>query len=157
MQHIGIGHHHARALPYGFASVLRRIAVVGEGAEVAADLLDGGLKLVELIFGQRLGRIKVHCPRFRIAQQKIENRQIVTERLPAGRGRDDHYVLTRLHRLEGFGLMAVELRHVAAAESFTQFGMRRFGDVDVLGGARGLMANRADRRIVLFHQRPEMG
>ena len=141
----------------GFARVLRRVAVVGEGAQVAADLLHRGLELVQLIFGQRLGREQIHRARFRIAQQQIEHRQVVAQRLAAGGGRDDHHVLARLHDLERFGLVAVELGHVAADEPFAQLRMHRFGDIDVLRGARRLVADRADGRVVLLHQRPEMG
>jgi len=35
--------------------------------------------------------------------------------------------------------------------------MNRFRDVGEFGGAGGLMADGADGRIVLLHQRPEMG
>src|SRR5260221_6550953 len=53
--------------------------------------------------------------------------------------------------------MRVELRHVAADESFAQLGMDGCGDVCVFGGTGRLMAYGADGRVVLLHQRPEVG
>src|SRR5260221_5787742 len=53
--------------------------------------------------------------------------------------------------------MSVEVRHVAAEESFAQRGMDGWGDVWVFGGAGGLMAYGADGRVVVLHQRPEVG
>src|SRR5947208_17180899 len=52
--------------------------------------------------------------------------------------------------------MSVELRHVAADESFAQLGVNRFRDVGEFGGAGGLMAYGANGRVVLLHQRPEV-
>ena len=67
MQHVGIGEHDIGALPDGAARILRGIAIVGEGADLAAHFLHRALKFVELIFGQRLGGEEVHGARARVA------------------------------------------------------------------------------------------
>ena len=69
VQHVGIGEHHVGALADGLAGVLRGIAVVGEGADLGAHLLHGGLEFVKLVFGQRLGGEQVHGARAGVAQQ----------------------------------------------------------------------------------------
>ena len=74
MQHVGIGHHDAGPLPDRLARVLRRIAVVGEGAQIAAYLRGSRLKFVQLILRQRLGRIQIDGPGVGIAQQQVEDR-----------------------------------------------------------------------------------
>src|SRR5262249_55967005 len=100
---------------------------------------------VELIFGQRLGRVEIDSPGFRLMQETIEHGQVVAERLAAGRGCDDDHVLARLGQLESLDLMSIEPGHVAADESLTEPGGYRWRDVRELGSPGRLMADRADR------------
>jgi len=51
MEHVGIGEHHVGALADGFAGVLRRIAIVGEGPDIGPHRVHQGVELVELVFG----------------------------------------------------------------------------------------------------------
>ena len=64
------------------------------------DLLDlqANQMLNDLLFRQRLGGKQVHGARRRVGHQQIQHRQVVAQRLPAGRRRNDGYVLARLHR-----------------------------------------------------------
>ena len=97
VQHVGIGQHDIGALANRLARVLRRVAVVGEGADVGAHGIDGGLELVKLILGQRLGRKQVHGSRIRIPQQPVQHRQVVAKRL-AARGRSDNHDISPASR-----------------------------------------------------------
>jgi len=51
VQHVGIGEDDVGALADGFARILRRVAVVGEGAQVGAGGVECLLHFVELVFG----------------------------------------------------------------------------------------------------------
>ncbi len=107
MQHVRIGEHHVGALAYGAARIPGRVAIIGEGADLAAHFLHRALKLVELIFRQRLGGKQVHGARAVVAHQQIEHRQVVAQRLAAGGRRDDDHVLAGLNLVEGVGLVRV--------------------------------------------------
>ena len=107
VQHVGIGEHHVGALADGAARVLGGVAIVGEGADLAAHFLHSQLKLVELILGQRLGGEQVHGARALVAHQQIEHRQVVAERLAAGGRGDDDHVLAVLNLVEGVGLVGI--------------------------------------------------
>ena len=54
VEHVGVGDHDVGAGADGLAGVLRGVAVVGEGADVGPQGLDGGVELGELVLGQRL-------------------------------------------------------------------------------------------------------
>ena len=91
MQHVGIGQHDVRAPADRLARVLRRVAVVGEGADrVGADRRRGGER-VELgswswasaLVGKRYSARAVG------SRRTVQDRQVVTERLAAGGRRDD--------------------------------------------------------------------
>ena len=51
VQHVGIREHHVGALPDRLPGVLRGVAVVSEGADLGADLLDCAVELLELVLG----------------------------------------------------------------------------------------------------------
>jgi hypothetical protein len=109
----GIGEHDVGALADGLAGVLGRIAIVGECADLGAHLVDGGLQFVELIFGQGFGGEKIHGAGAGIGEQQVQDGQVVAQRLAAGGGRDDHHVLALFDRLEGLGLVGIELLDAA--------------------------------------------
>ena len=139
------------------ARILRRVAVVGEGADLAAHLLHRALKLVELILGQRLGGEQVHGARAGVAHQQIQHRQVVAERLAAGGRRDDDDVLAGLNLVEGLGLVRVEPRDPAFSRAArkSRVDQRRNIGEHSFGGR--LMVDRADRRIRLQVLGAEVG
>ncbi len=77
VQHVGVGQHHLRPRADGAPRVLRRVAVVGEDAEVEAGRLVEDLRqpveLRELVLRQRLGREEVQRARGRIAQDGVQH------------------------------------------------------------------------------------
>ena len=65
MQHVWIREHNIGPFSNGTAGVLRRIAIVGESADIGTHRFHQSIELLQLIFGQRLGRKQIHgsCPR----------------------------------------------------------------------------------------------
>ena len=147
VQHVRIGQHHVGALANGAARILRRVAVVGERADIRPHGVHRRLKFVKLILGQRLGGKQVHGARARIVDQALEHRQVVAQRLAAGRGRDHHDILARDAVLKSFRLVRVEPRNAARFQRLAQNGRRILRNIGELALARGLMADGADRRI----------
>ena len=92
------------------------------------------MQLGHLVLRQRLGRKEIERATRRIAQDRIEHRQVVAERLARRRRRRDDDVVSRRHVGKGFGLMAVELRDPAAFECGLQ---------SRIDGVSGKGANRA--------------
>ena len=93
VHHVGIAEHEMRARADRPAGVLRRIAVVGEDADLIARLaadqrLAHRLQLGELILRERLGRKQIQRAARRILQDRVQDRRVVAERL-ARRGRRD--------------------------------------------------------------------
>ena len=127
MQHVRIGEHDVGALADGLAGILRRIAIVGECPDFRAHLVDGGLQLVELVFGQGLGREKVHGAGAWIGQQQVQDGQVVAQRFAAGGGGDHHHVLALFDRLEGFRLVGIELMDAAVHQGLPQGGVHASG------------------------------
>ncbi len=109
VQHVGIGDDDvpgpANQPPLG----RRRVAVIRIGFDVRPGQLDQILQPGVLILRQRLRREEVHRPALGLAQQVVEHRQVVTERLPRRRRRHDDRVVAPADRLPGRRLMAVEL------------------------------------------------
>ena len=85
VHHVGIAEHQMRAGANRATSVLRRVAVVGEHADLLArgrvQRLAHRLQLRELILRERLGR-KQHSARLAwILQDRMQDRRVVAERL----------------------------------------------------------------------------
>ena len=156
VQHVRIGQHDVGALADGLARVLRRVAVVGEGADVGAHRVDGALEFVQLILGQRLGGEQIHGARVRIAQQQVQHRQVVAERLAAGGGRDDDRVGAGADQVEGFRLVGVEPGDAAALERGAQAGIERRREIAIDAGGGGLVADGAHRRFGRAQLFPKM-
>ena len=95
MEHVGVRDHDVRARADRLARVLRRVAVVGEGADVGPDRLDHRVQLGQLVLGQRLRREQVERPRVGVLEDAVEDRQVVAERLARGGRRDHDHVLAR--------------------------------------------------------------
>ena len=124
VQHVGIGQHQVGPRPHRAARVLRGVAVVGEHPHVGQRLRQLH-QLGELVLGERLGGEQIEHPRLGLLHQRLQHRQVVAERL-AGRGRRDHHeVLALGHRVEGLGLVRVELLHPARLEGLDDPGIQR--------------------------------
>ena len=151
VQHVGIGKHHVGAFADGAAGVLRRVPVVGEGAEFGTHGVDGALEFGELVLGQRLGGEQIQRASAGIGNQALEHRQVVAQRLAGGGGRHYHYVASGGGVFERLGLVRVQLadaaRHQRLPERWRQ-GLREVGKDAWLGG---LAADGAYRRIRVRH------
>ena len=92
VQHVGIAEHDVRLAANRAPRIRRRVAVVGEDADlrvaVVRHQLGERVQLGELILRQRLGRKQVQRARRRVLQDRVEDRPVVAERL-ARRGRRD--------------------------------------------------------------------
>ena len=139
MQHVGIREHDARAVANLGALAGGRIAVVGRGRKESGRMgewvstrswrfphsptlpfslspllpcsqpLLPRVQLRQLILRQRLRRVEIERSSGRIGQQAVEDRQVVAERLAAGRRRNDGDMLAAQARGDRLGLMRIEL------------------------------------------------
>ena len=113
VQHVGIAEHDVRLAADRAPRVGRRVAVVGEDADleiaVARHELRQRVQLGELILRQRLGRKEVQRARRRILQDRVQHRRVVAERLARSRRRDRDDVAPGEHVRERLGLVRVEL------------------------------------------------
>ena len=117
VHHVGVAEHEVRARPDRPARVLRRVAVVGEDADLlagrAVDRLAHRLQLGELILRERLGRKQIQRAARRILEDRVEHRRVVAERLARRRRRDDDGMPAGQRVLDRFRLMRVELLDAA--------------------------------------------
>ena len=120
MQHVRVGQHDVGALPDGLAGILRRIAVVREGANAASHAGNQALQLIELVFGKRFGREQVERAGLGVFRQRVQDRQVVTECLPARRRRGNDDVLAAGNLLPGFELMRIKLPDPSGGEGRPQ-------------------------------------
>ena len=105
VQHVRVRQDHVRAAPDLPPSLGLRVAVVDGGAKSRQA---EPREAARLILGQRLRRIEVEGACGRLARDRVEHREVESERLPGRRtGRDDD-VLAARGRLPRFGLMGVE-------------------------------------------------
>ena len=120
VQHVGIAQHHVGAGPDSAARVLRRVPVVGVDPDFSAaslgDLAGQLVQLRHLVLRQRLGWEQVKRARGRVLQDRVEDRQVVAERLARGRRRGDDDVPAGGDLPEGFGLVGVEIGCPASRE-----------------------------------------
>ena len=104
----------------GAPRVLRRVAVVGEDADLACrpliDVLRQLVQLGELILRERLGRKQIQRARRRIRQDLAQDRRVVAERLARRGRRGDDDVAPGERVLDGCGLVRVELVDAARGE-----------------------------------------
>ena len=93
MEHVRVRDHDVGARADGLARVLRRVAVVGEGADVGAERLDHGRSSsASWSWARALVGKQVERARVRVLQDAVEDGQVVAERLAGGGGRDDDRV-----------------------------------------------------------------
>ena len=124
MEHIGIAENEVCACANRTPRVLWCIAVVRE----RADRLPGAglegfaerMQLGELVLRQGLGGKQIERPARRVLQDRIQNRDVVAQRLARGR-RCDHDCMAVGHRMaDGFCLMAVKLGDATRLERCPQ-------------------------------------
>ncbi len=121
MQHVGIGEDEVPARADGAARVLRRIAVVGEGADFVAEFFRPAVEFGELVLRKRLGGEQIQRARFRILDQRGEDGQVVAERFAGRRRRHDDDVAALGGEPHRLGLMRVEIFNAARAQDFDEF------------------------------------
>ncbi len=134
MQHVGIGHHDMPLAADGPARVIGRVSVVGEGFDVGLQVGNEAVRLVHLVLRERLGGKQIQRARLRFVEDALHHRQVVAKRLAAGRGRDEHHVLTITDEAHGLGLMPVEPLHAALCQYVFQLRIHPVGPVFVISG-----------------------
>ena len=143
VHHVGIAQHEVRARADRAPRILRRVAVVGEDADLLArlpgDRLAQALQLGELILRQRLGRKEIQRAARRILQDRVQDRRVVAERLARRGRRDDHDVAAGERVVDGLGLVRVELLDAARRQRGAQARIDRARERRVFG-CRGLEA-----------------
>ena len=100
VEHVRVGEDEVGPRAHRAPRVLRRVAVVGEHAEVGQALGELG-ELGELVLGERLGGEEIEHAPLRLLHQALEHGEVVAERLARRGGRDHHQVLALGHDLEG--------------------------------------------------------
>ena len=105
VQHVRVRQDHVRAAPDLPPPLGLRVAVVDRGTKSRQA---EPREAARLILGQRLRRVEVQGACGRLARDRVEHREVESERLPGRRtGRDDD-VLAACGRLPRLGLMGVE-------------------------------------------------
>ena len=84
------------------------LAALAVPEELTTDK-DDGRQQIQPILRQRLRRVEIERACGRIGQQAVEDRQVVAERLAAGRRGDDRDMLAAQARGDRLGLMRIEL------------------------------------------------
>ena len=141
VEHIGIAENQVGAGANGTSRVLRCIAVVREGTDRLAgarlERFAQCLKLGQLILGERLGGKQVERPARSVLQDRIQNRDVVAQRLARCGRRNHDGMPARQGMTHRFGLVAVKLRDPARREGGFQSAIDGVGKRSVLAGDRG--------------------
>ncbi len=96
VEHLGVAEHDLSAPPNNATSVLRRVAIVGEGADVLSvrpQSVGQAVKLRQLVLGESLGGKQIQRTRGGLGQDGRQDGHVVAERLPR-RGRGDHHCVS---------------------------------------------------------------
>ena len=132
VEHVGIREHHVGPGPDRAPRVLRRVPVVRvdpERRQGARQLLE----LRQLILREGLRGEEIEGPRRGLAQEGLQDRQVVAERL-AGGGRRHHDAVAALaEEVESPGLVRVEGLDPARPERVGEIRIDRVGNRDRLG------------------------
>ena len=116
VEHVRVGDDHLPGRPHDAADVRRRIAVVGVRLQADVGRARQRAQLHELVRRQRLGGEEVERPGRVVLRDRVEDRQVVAERLARCGRRDDHDVLALRHRLVRRRLVRVERLDPASAQ-----------------------------------------
>ena len=122
VQHVRVGQHDVAALANRLARVCRSIAVVGEDAEAIVETRGQIVQLGELVLRERFGGEEVQRARVQIFKNRVQDRQVVAQRLPGRRRRNHHNVAPLPDSFRGHGLVAIQLR-----DAFFRIGVRQLG------------------------------
>ena len=138
VKHVRIAEDDFASRSHGRPRILRRVAVIRVDAclFVRAQSVRPLHEVVELIVGQGLRRIEVQCPRFRVLQDPREHRQVVAQRLPRSRRRNDRNVPAVSRQLERLSLMGIQLVYTPRVENLLQARIERGWKVNKLRFAR---------------------
>ncbi len=110
VEHVRVGQDDVALGPDGPPGVLRRVPVVGEDADLGGEELGDLVELGPLVLGQGLGREEVDGPARGVADDGVEDGEVVAKRLARGRGRDDRDVPALPQGLPGAPLVGVQGR-----------------------------------------------
>ena len=114
VQHVGVGEDDLAVLAQPAAAGLGRVAVVRADRDrqrrcpAAGPALDRAAELLErpqLVLRQRLGGIQIKRPRGRPLQNRLKHRQVVAQRLAAGRAGDHDHVPAGKRGVDRLGLV----------------------------------------------------
>ena len=131
VQHIRVAEQQAGLAAHRRAGVGGRIAVVdaqrrsGKPRFGRAERMQQAAQSSCLVLRQRFGRKKVERPGLGVAQQAVEHRQVVAQRLTAGGAGDDHDILPGLSFFQAVGLVGVQAVDTLRAQRLDQRRMQR--------------------------------
>ena len=120
VEHVRVGDGHLARAAHHAADGGRRVAVVGVGLEGDIGRLGQRAQLHQLVGGQRLGGEEVQGAGGLVAGHRVDDGQVVAERLARCGGRDDADVAAGAHRLDGRGLVRVERLEAPTAQRVDQ-------------------------------------
>jgi hypothetical protein len=131
--------------------ILRRIAVVGEDADVFTTLsgqrFAQSLQFSELILRECLGRKQIQRPARVILQHRVKDRGVVAERL-TGRRRGDHDGISPRQRVgQCLCLMRIQLADPARLQRGSETTVENFREGNHPGGHPRQPANRGDVKV----------
>ena len=149
VEHVRVRQHHVGAGPDGAPRVLRGVPVVGVDAQLRQRPRQL-LELRQLVLRERLRGEEVERPRRRLRQERLEDRQVVAERLAGRRRRHHDRVAALAEEVERLGLVRVQPLDPARPQRIREPGIDRVGNRDRL---RGASREPAERR----HGRPGFG
>ena len=107
MQHVRVAEDDVGPPAYRPSRVAGRVSVVCEGPDVCSQSVPVAVELLELVHGQGLRGEQVERAGPGIDGERVEDRQVVAQRLAAGRRRDDNDVLAGSDSIPALGLMHV--------------------------------------------------
>jgi hypothetical protein len=126
-QHVGVGHDHRAVVARPAARIARRVPVVDDARNADAGC---GNQLAEarfLVARERLRRVETERARVAILRQRLQDGQVKTQALAAGRGRGDDEMPARRSKLERLCLVGEELRHASLDECTSEPLVQRSG------------------------------
>src|SRR5262249_50711483 len=121
--------------------------VVCKSTNFRSHRIDPALQLVQLVLGQRFGREEVHGAGVRLAEEEVQDRQVVAERLAAGSGRHNDNIASRFDVFKSLCLVKIKPNDPATGESGTQARIDAGRKVPIFAIGGGLMVDGAYGRI----------
>ncbi len=131
VQHVRVREHDVAGLAHRAAGVSRGVAVVGKGANVGLQVGNQPVQFVELVLGEGLRREEIERAGRGVLEDRIDDRDVVAEGLPARRRSYDHGVLAGDGVADGGRLVAVGVFDAALAEGRQQPGIEVRGPCPV--------------------------